>query len=1072
MKNLWQVFLVFFFLFAAQAQAQQKTISGRVTDNLNEGMPGVNVQVKGTSTGTITDLDGKFSISVPNTKSVITFSFIGYTSQQVTVGNQTKINVQLNEDAQALDEVVVVGYGTSRKSDLTGATASLRPDANDAAKSSSLNNLLQGKVAGLNVTSSMSAPGAASSVTIRGANSLRGDNQPLYVIDNVPQASTGEFAGSALGGGDYQIAQDPLTSLNPADIEDITILKDASATAIYGSRGANGVILITTKKGKAGKAKVNVTANFTIANPRKLHDMLNLEEYAAYANAKVNPGEEKFYPQSNGEMHYVYGENLDKYKKDPTNPEFYRVLKYINWQKEAYSTAVSQIYSASISGGSDVMDYYISANFKDINGIAKNTGIKQGDLRANLSAKLSKAVTLKLIMSGSLQQNDMMTGGNTTGGIAGSLSRTVLDTAPYKIPADDPTLSSDMDAKTNVYSWMNDYDDITNDKNFSTSFDLNWKINKYFSYNLRAGGNVAMNERKRWYGMDLTIGANDQGVLAVSNTEKSGYTVENLLNFNMDVAKKLNVSATAGVTYDARTFLNKNVKGTRFSIFDLRTNGLHLASSRVNEQPTQKDYQLLSYLGRVNLSAYDSKYLLTASIRADGSSKFQKGKRWSYFPSFSAAWRLEQEEFMKDIDWLSQLKLRAGYGMTGNQGINPYATFSDYSQIIDYATAKGDRELAMAVSNLQNNGLKWERTSSWNGGVDFGFFRGRLSGSVDVYQKKTIDLLISRSLPASSGFNSVMLNQGSLSNKGVEISLNGDILANKKGLSWSVGGNIGFNKSTIGDLGFAPSDFGMLKDVKGYQGATVGDHFGIANLFLVGEAPGLFFGYQTQGIIQKEDIVDGKVAYIAQDGSTKYYTASAGNDIAAGSIKCVDLNEDGVVDQNDKTIIGNPNPDFTYGIQTRLAWKDLSLSIALNGVYGNDILNTNIRYEQTPSKQAGNLRRSAYLNMWTEANPSTLYSSATSIVKNVIYDRYIEDGSYLRCSDITLNYILPQTWMKKIGFQNTSLFASVKNAFVLTNYSGYDPEISSFAFDGLRPGIDMNAFPSTRSYVFGLNVTF
>ena len=1073
-QKLFNVFLTCLLCLTTTvvAFAQQNVkVTGKVIDSTNEGVPGVNVQVKGTTIGTITDIDGNYKIDVPNSKSIVVFSFIGYVTQEIPVGNKTVINVSLKDDTQLLDEVVVVGYGTARKSDVTGATTNLRPDANDASKAASLNNLLQGKVAGLNVTSSMSTPGAATSVTIRGANSLRGDNQPLYVIDNVPQSSTGEFAQSALGGNDFQTAQDPLSALNPADIEDIVVLKDASATAIYGSRGANGVILITTKKGKSGKPKVNITANFTVANARNLHDMIGLQEYAAYANMKANEGEEKYYPQANGEMRYVFGENVSKYKEDPENPEYYRVINYVNWQKEAYSSAFSQVYSASISGGSDAVQYYASANFKDINGIVENTGIKQGNLRLNLTAKLSNSVKLGLNLSGALQQNDMMAGGNATGGIAGSLARTSLDTAPYRIPEDDPTLNENMDSKTNVDSWKNDYDDITNDKKFSGSLDLNWNINKYFSYNLRAGGDISVNERSRWYGMDLTIGANDEGVLAISNLDKSNYSIENLLNFKIDLTKKIHLDATAGVTYDVHTFLNKNVKGTRFSNFDLRTKGLHLASVISHEQPTQKDYQLLSYLGRVNLSAYD-KYLLTASLRADGSSKFKKGKRWSYFPSFSAAWRIEQEEFMKEINWLSQLKIRVGYGVTGNQGIQPYATFSDYAQIMDYAEATGDRLLAMAVSNLQNDGLEWERTSSWNAGVDFGFFGGRLSGTVDVYQKKTTNLLISRELPASSGFASVMVNQGSLKNKGVEVSLDYDILRNKKGWEWSIGGNIGFNKSTIEDLGFTPSDFGILKNVRGYLGSSVGNHFGIANIFLAGEAPGLFFGYKTQGIIQPDDIVDGKVAYTAADGSTKYYSSSVGNDLTAGSIKCVDMNEDGVVDEKDKAIIGNPNPDFTYGFNTRITWKDLSLSATFNGVYGNDIMNTNIRY-YTPSRQAGNLTREAYQGMWTESNHSNLYPSANSNVKDqTTYDRYIEDGSFLRCSDITLNYVLPKTWMKKIGFQNTSVFASVKNAFVITGYSGYDPEISSFAFDGLRPGIDMSSFPSMRSFVFGLNVTF
>lgn len=1072
-QKLLKMYLVcvLFLMSGVAAFAQQGIqVTGKVIDSTNEGVPGVNVKVKGGSGGTITDIDGIYKIQVPDSKSVLVFSFIGYETQEVPVGSKSVIDVTLKDDTQLLDEVVVIGYGTAKKSDVTGATTSLRPDANDAAKASSLNNLLQGRVAGLTVTSSMSTPGAAAAVTIRGANSLRGDNQPLYVIDNVPQSSTGEFAESAVGGGDYQIAQDPLATLNPEDIADIIVLKDASATAIYGSRGANGVILITTKKGKSGKPKVNISANFTVANARKLQDMMNLQEYAAYANMKVNEGEEKYYLQDNGEMRYVFGENVSKYKEDPNNPENYKVIHYVDWQKEAYSSAFSQVYTASISGGSDAVQYYASANFKDINGIVQNTGIKQGSLRLNLSAQLSKAVKLDLNLNGALQQNDMMTGGNTTGGVAGSLSRTALDTAPYRTPEDDPLLNENMDAKTNVDSWITDYDDITNDKKFSGSLNLLWNINKYFSYNLRAGGDISINERNRWYGMALTIGANDNGVLALSNLDKSNYSIENLINFNIDLMKNVHLDATAAVTYDVHTFLNKNVKGTRFSNYDLRTKGLHLASVLTHEQPIQKDYQLMSYLGRVNLSAYD-KYVLTASLRADGSSKFKKGKRWSYFPSFSAAWRLEQEEFLKDIDWLSQLKVRAGYGVTGNQGIQPYATFSDYAHIIDYAKSTGDALLAMAVSNLQNDGLKWERTSSWNAGVDFGFFRGRLSGTVDVYQKKTTDLLISRELPASSGFASVLVNQGSLKNKGVEISLNMDVIKSKV-WNWNIGGNIGFNKSSIEDLGFSPSDFGTLKNVRGYLGSSVGNHFGVANIFVAGKEPGLFFGYKTQGIIQPEDIVDGKVAYTAKDGTTKYYSSSVANDMVAGSIKAVDINEDGIIDQDDKTIIGNPNPDFTYGFSTRIAWRDLSLSATFNGVYGNDIMNTNIRY-YTPSRQANNLTSEAYRNMWTETNHSNLYPSATTNVKDqTTYDRYIEDGSFLRCSDITLNYVLPKTWMKKIGFQNTSIFASVKNAFVITDYSGYDPEINSFAFEGLRPGIDMNAFPSMRSFVFGLNVTF
>ena len=556
MKNLLKVFLMCFitlFAFAGQMMGQQKTITGRVVDALNEGMPGVNVQVKGTTSGTITNIDGDFSISVPNTKSVLVFTFIGYVKQEVAVGNQTKLNIQMKDDTQSLDEVVVVAYGTARKGDLTGALTTMRPDANEAAKAVSIDNLLEGKVAGLVVSTASSNPGAASSITIRGASSLRGDNQPLYVIDNIPQASTGEFSSSGISG-DFQIAQDPLSSLNPADIEDITILKDASSTAIYGSRGANGVILITTKKGKEGKAKVNASATFTIANASRLLEMMNLEEYAAYHNSRITDGKVPFHIVGD-EVRYVFNGAYDKY--DPADPETYNVVNYRNWQKEIYTSAFSQNYSLSVNGGAGKTTYYISANFKDINGTVKQTGLKQGDLRANLSAQLSKSVDLNMALSGSLRQNNMMAGGNTLGGATGAISRTALDYAPFELPENDPSFTNEN--KTNVFSWLNDYVDLTDDKTFKASLNLNWKINKFFTYSLRAGGNINTNDRKRWYGMQLYQGMNNQGYLATSNLSKSNYSVENIVNYNTKLGSVGTLAATVGMTYDDYNFLNKNV---------------------------------------------------------------------------------------------------------------------------------------------------------------------------------------------------------------------------------------------------------------------------------------------------------------------------------------------------------------------------------------------------------------------------------------------------------------------------------------------------------------------------------
>ena len=377
----------------------------------------------------------------------------------------------------------------------------------------------------------------------------------------------------------------------------------------------------------------------------------------------------------------------------------------------------------------------------------------------------------------------------------------------------------------------------------------------------------------------------------------------------------------------------------------------------------------------------------------------------------------------------------------------------------------------MVVTNLSNSSLKWEKTSSWNVGLDFGLFNSRLSGTLDIYQKKTTDLLISRNLPGSAGFSSTYYNQGSLNNKGVEFSLNAQII-DSSSWKWSVSGNIGVNRNEISDLGLLPADFGCLGERVGYYGNSLGDHFGVGHIFLAGEAPGLFYGYVTQGIVQKEDITENGIKYIKQDGSVGYYQTVIKTTPVAGDVKYVDRNGDGVVDDNDRDIIGNPNPDFTYGFQTKVSWKSLSLSASFNGVQGRDILNVGNRYNNTPGTKSNNVTRKAFQNMWTDENPSNLYPKSTFVVQNMVMDRYVEDGSYLRCSDITLSYVLPAKWTNKIGIKNTSVYASVKNAFVITDYSGYDPEVNSFAFDGLRPGVDMNSYPTPRSFVFGLNLTF
>ena len=1090
-KPIW----LFLMLFVSSLAYSQISVKGHVKEANDAVIAGASVLVKGTSVGTVTDVNGNFSISVPSEKSELTFSFIGMSSQQILVGKKKVIVVVMTDDTKFLDEVVVVGYGTMKKSDLTGAVSSYRPSQNEAGKNISIDNLLQGKIAGLNVSSTVDAPGAASLVTIRGANSLRGDNQPLYVIDNIPQSSTGEFINSG-GSGTFSIATNGLSSLNPADIESIEVLKDASATAIYGSRGANGVILVTTKRGKTGKPSVSLSFNFTTASAAHLLDMMDLKDYAQYrmiyggGYSKDTNGEWNLLKLDNdvksatyGQkvwntdlMYHIDGNDIWRFNGDLTKlPEKWSKLNPVNWQNEIYGTALSQNHSITISGGSDKITYFTSASYKNIQGLTRGTGLIQGDLRQNLDATLSDKVKLTISLNGSLKENHMMAGGNTTGGATGAISNVALYSAPYVRSQEELELTTpNLADRATVWTWVDDFEDLTKEKSFRGSMDLSWKIFKFLTYNLRTGGNISIEDRSRWYNVTLYDGAMQNGYITQAGMNRSNYSVENVVQFNHTIKNLVDINATAGITYDSYTNLNTLTVGNNFNIYSFGIKGMHMANNIEVKEPIQSDFQLLSYLGRANLSFLNGRYLMTASVRADGSSKFKQGNRWAYFPAATLAWRLEQEQFMKNLTWVNQLKLRTGYGSTGSQSIEPYSTFSYYGNAFvnsqgatksaQSADGNGNKLIGLAVDKMENDGLKWETTSSYNLGLDFSLFKGRLGGSVDIYSKETKDLLIQKDLPESTGFKTITVNQGNLRNNGLEVSLKGDVIRFKD-FTWSISGNIAFNKGEILDFGLPVQDWGSGNQWKAYMGNSIGDHFGQTNIFIAGMAPGLFYGYKTDGIIQYNDPYLDKVK------------SSIGS-LAPGNYKLVDTNGDGVINEKDRQIIGNPNPNFTYGFQTSVTWKSLSLSAAFNGVQGRDVLNANARYFEIPSNSSSMVYKSSFDKMWRDDNPwiGAYYGnempSNHSVTPKVALDKYVEDASYLRCNDITLSYNLEKSVVSKIGFQNVGLYVSLKNAFIITKYSGYDPEVNSFAFDGTRPGIDMSSYPHTRSYVLGINVSF
>ncbi|WP_232335577.1 TonB-dependent receptor [Mucilaginibacter arboris] len=1040
-------------------------VKGKVVDEKGEPLTGVTVKVKGSQQAVSTNLNGEFTLSDVPSDAVLQFSFIGYLTKELPAKpNLGTIRMAVNESK--LNEVVVVGYGSVKKGDLTGAVASLKPTETEAATFTSVDRLFQGKIAGVNVSTTTAQPGAAVSVIIRGANSLRGDNQPLYVIDNVPQQSTGAAQPSPFSSSDIQTAQNPLVALNPEDIESIDVLKDASATAIYGSRGANGVIIITTKKGKKGRAKLNLSYNTTVSTIARKRDLLDATDYANYQNSQNAAGGvlPSYYFSGNEVRFYQTGTTGPAY--NPSDPSTYSVIQDVDWQNVAYHNAVSQNAALSASGGTDNTTYYLSGGFKNIQGISRGSGLKLGTFRATLISKLTERLNLNLVLGGSMGKNNMSQGGDNLRGTGNAnITRDALSSQPFILP---PNSILNDENRTSVNSWLADYDDIANTGNFNGSLNLKYTISNAFNYSVRVGGVNSYNDRARWFGTSLFPGYNTNGNLGVSNTNSTNYTIENILGFNKQISPVFKFDGILGATYDNYNSLINNVTGTNFNIYSLRTKGLALANVVNVATPLQSDYQIASFLGRANFDFFGGKYLATLNFRADGSSKFQKDK-WGYFPAAALAWKIDQEDFIKNSGLISQLKLRVGWGITGNQSIAPYSTINQFTTSnISYADPSGNKLLAASSVGLANTNLTWETTQSDNLGLDFGILKNRINGSIDVYRKTTTDLLLSKTIPASNGFTSLLVNQGSIRNQGIELALNGEILRNSA-VKLSLNGNIAVNRSKVLDIGQLPAQFGA-NTLSAFTGNAIGQSFyqDYANIFAVGYAPGMFYGYKTDGIIQNLN----DITYTAADGTKKLTTYSiitGGASPKVGDVKFVDVNGDGVVNANDRTFIGNPNPAYTYGFGFNLSYKKFNLSSTFYGVQGIQKINAN-DYFEAGTFGTSNIRQDVYNSIWTPQNPGNTTPRIGASNITVISDRIVENASFLRMSDVTLSYTLPDQVMKRMGLGRSSFYISGKNLLLLTKYKGYDPEVNSFGFDGLRQGIDWNGFPNAKSFILGINI--
>ena len=1041
--------------------SQGKIVSGVVNDDMGGPLPGATVQVKGSeSIGSITDFDGKFTIAIRDGETRIIVSYVGFVSQEIDIEGQNNILVSLEQDVSELEEVVVIGYGTVLKKDLTGSVSSVKVSETISRQSTTVDQLLQGRAAGVQVTQNAANPGSGISVRIRGTSSLRGNNEPLYVVDGIIISSASEDVVATGGNNTGQEQQNGLNGINPRDIEDIQVLKDASATAIYGSRGANGVILITTKKGTPNEVKTNFFVNTSMRSVTKTYDVLDAYDYARYRNESNLRTTATQFPAFHIEGNQLYQiVNNDGNVSISDTP-----VTTVDWQDELLNLSTSLSVGGSVSGGSDNGNYYLSAGFNDQKGLAKNSSFKSGDIRLNLNQTLSPKIKINARLSGFFSATDFAEGGDLIGSANQSFIRNLLSFRPILPDGLEDAENIDDLGISSPYSFIEDFEDKSNENRFFGSLTATFDLGlKGLSYQLRAGGNIRTKERRRFYGLTTFVGNNANGQLQLSNMNASSFQVVNTLRFNRTFNRKHRINSVFGLTYDQRTTKNMTYVVQDFVTLEKTTEqpflGQVISSPLAN---IDRETKLFSILGRVNY-AFDNKYIITASFRRDGVSKFLEEDRYGFFPSVALAWNVHREGFIKNIDAIDQLKLRVGWGQIGNHGIGAYGTLSNYgiNSSVLYGTPTNGTSVPLILNNIANPTLTWETTEQSNIGVDFSLADGLVTGTVDAYDKTTKDLLINSNIAPSTGFNNLLVNRGELSNKGLEIALQFNPISTDD-LDISFGGNIAFNETRIEGLSsqsLSPVLIdGSYVDRRFYLGNTIsrGNYFKYpANIFIEGEETALFYGFQTDGIYQTGDTTIG--------------------DAQAGDVRIIDQNGDNVIDLSDRTVIGNPNPDYTFGINLSVRYKSFSLSALVNGVYGNEIINGNLIQMGNAEGLFRNILSDAYHGAWRPEKPSNSYPRIGYLGNDgpeflAISDRYVEDGSYLRLNNVTIGYDLP------IGENNTikgaNIYVTGQNLLTLTNYGGYDPEITSFMWTGLINGVDWNGPPNSRNILIGLNLNF
>jgi TonB-linked SusC/RagA family outer membrane protein len=1021
---------------------QTITVTGTITDaTTNEPLIGVNISLAGTNKGVISDIKGKYTIDVPDINATLVFSFVGYETVKIQVAGKTVLNVSLVPNIQNLDEVVVVGYGTQRKSDVTGSVSSVKGVDLVRLPSIRSDEALQGHAAGVVVTNNDGAPGGVATIRIRGGNSITGGNNALVVIDGFQ-------------GGD-------LSSLNPNEVESIEVLKDASATAIYGSKGANGVILVTTKSGKIGAPIVDYSYSYGVQSVVKKIDLLNGPEYARMQNiwkATQNLYGDPVLPFTDAQI-----AALDK-------------TGGTDWQDQLFRKAALQMHQISVKGGTEAIRYFIAGGYFDQQGLIVNTQFKRYTLRSNLDIKVNKWLKAALYMNVVKDKGNIPPSGEGVRyvDILSQAVNSVLRFDPctqvydalgnYSKP---PIAYGDRDVWNPMATAMGSFNELSSTTSNLNSF-LEFRITNGLTFKVTGAAGIYNSDKRMYYNSLTKVGRPVNGIGNLTDDKSLYYQNSNILTYDKIISIKHHITLTGVAEQQSSVNYGSDLQAQGFSsditgVYDIG------GASQTNYRTSYDSRRIInSLLGRANYS-FEDKYLLTVSYRADGSSVFGQNNKWGYFPSASLAWRASEEGFIKNLNLFTDLKFRGSWGKTGNQAIAPYGSLAKIGSGLNYPyNGTSTTDTGYGIISAANVNLKWESTAQTDLGMDMSFFTGRLTATVDVYKKITSDLLLNKPVPFYTGAPSaqILANVGKVENRGLEITVGAEPLVGA--FRWSTSVNISMNRSKVLKLvnslpmGLKTSTGG------GYQIYNAASN---SLMYLQeGQPMGQMRGYIVEGTWAESERAEA-LAFGQLPGDQKYK----------------DVNLDGkITEAGDVTLIGNSSPKFVFGWNNSMSYKNFTLSILIQGCQGNDIFNATRIQIENPSKGTS----TALNNRWTIDNQNTDIpaftdqltrrdallgvSSKVSLGKSPNrLSRYVEDGSYARLKNITLGYNLPQSLVSKIGLTNLRAFVTATNILTLTGYSGYDPEVSSFnlSTDAVR-GIDLSNYPTVRTITLGINLTF